>query len=103
MDSAMTDSAVLMCSSCAMVDSAGAMMVLTIIRLKPVAESTSVTAHLRREGQSLGFSASKFGEKATRNGSSLLRATGWGGNRGGAASMSARGICKVASGVKLLT
>ena len=41
----MTDSTLFMCSSCAMVESAGAMMVETMMRLKPVAERTSVTIH----------------------------------------------------------
>jgi hypothetical protein len=72
MDSAMTDSVALMCSSCAMVLSAGAMIVLTMMRLKPVADSTSVTAHLRLRVQSLGLSMSKWGSKATRKGSEVL-------------------------------
>jgi hypothetical protein len=59
-----------------MVESAGAMIVLTIMRLKPVAERTSVTAHLRERVQSLGLSISKFGSKATRKGSENLFGSG---------------------------
>ena len=66
MDSAMTDSVGLMCSSEAIVVSAGAMMVLTIMRLKLVAERTSVTAHLRLLGQFRGLSGSKVGVEVTR-------------------------------------
>lgn len=35
------------------------MVVKTIMRLKPVAERTSRTAHLRSIGKSFGFSSSK--------------------------------------------
>ncbi|KAJ5104464.1 hypothetical protein NUU61_001811 [Penicillium alfredii] len=41
-----------------MVDSAGAMIVETMMRLNPVADRTSVTAHLRLAVQSLEFSLS---------------------------------------------
>ena len=51
----MTDSAEFMCSSEAIVEIAGAMIVLTIMRLKPVAERTSVTVHFLEVGQSLGL------------------------------------------------
>ena len=47
-------------------------MVDTIMRLKPVAERTSVTAHLRLVGQSFGFSGSNGSVNVTRNGSSCL-------------------------------
>ncbi len=59
---------------CAMSGKAGAMMVDTMMRLKPVAESTSVTAHLRRIRQFLGFEVSFSPEKVTRKGSSSLLA-----------------------------
>lgn len=76
----MTHSMCDMCSSIAMVVSAGAMMVETMIRLKPVALRTSVTAHLVRVGQSLGFMGSGA-EKVTRNGSDPL--ADWLGGCGG--------------------
>lgn len=68
----MTDSAEFMSNSLAIVDKAGAIIVETMMRLKPVAERTSVTAHFRLVGQSLGFSASYSGLKTTRYGSSLF-------------------------------
>lgn len=55
MDNAMTDSALFMSSSRAIVLRAGAMIVDTIIRLKPVAERTSVTVHFLTVGQSFGL------------------------------------------------
>ncbi len=55
MESALTDSAELMCKSEAIVEIAGAMIVLTMMRLKPVAERTSVTVHFLEEDQSLGL------------------------------------------------
>jgi hypothetical protein len=55
MDNAITDSALLMSSSRAMVLRAGAMIVETMMRLKPVAERTSVTVHFFTVGQSLGL------------------------------------------------
>jgi hypothetical protein len=54
-DSAITDSALLMSSSRAIVLIAGAMIVETMMRLKPVAERTSVTVHFFVVGQSLGL------------------------------------------------
>jgi hypothetical protein len=72
MESAIADSADVMSNSLAIVDSAGAMIVDTIMRLKPVAERTSVTAHLLLFGQSFGFSASNGSANATRNGSFCL-------------------------------
>jgi hypothetical protein len=56
MDNDNADSVGLMFSSLLIVDSVGAMMVETKIRLRPVADRTSVTAHLRLVGQSFGFS-----------------------------------------------
>ena len=61
-----------MSKSLAMVDRAGAMMVETMIRLNPVAESTSVTAHFRPVDQSRGLSGSYGNAKATRYGSSCF-------------------------------
>ena len=59
-------------NSAAIVERAGAIMVDTMMRLKPVAERTSVTAHLRPVLQFFGFSASKGSAKVTKNGSSWL-------------------------------
>lgn len=55
MDKAIMDSAAFMLSSMAIVLIAGAMIVETMMRLKPVAESTSVTVHFLTLGQSLGL------------------------------------------------
>ena len=52
-ESAMTASTLVMCSSAEMVLRAGAMMVETMMRLKPVAERTSVTVHFFEVDQSL--------------------------------------------------
>lgn len=53
-----------------MVDRAGAIIVETMIRLKPVTDRTLVTTHFLRVAQSLGFTYSNPVEKLTRNGSS---------------------------------
>lgn len=55
-------------NSRAMVGRAGAMMVETMIRLKPVADSTSVTIHFLPARQSCGLEGS-LGRNATRYGS----------------------------------
>jgi len=67
---AMTDSMLLMCSSLPMVESAGAMMVETMMRLKPVADRTLVTAHFLVAGQFWGFSRSMGVANLTKKGSS---------------------------------
>ena len=59
------------CNSAATVESAGAMMVGTMILLKPVALRTLVTAHLTRFGQSLGLERSGV-VKVTRKGAASL-------------------------------
>lgn len=51
----MAASVELMSSSLAMVGRVGAMMVEIMMRLKPVADKTSVTIYLRPVGQSMGF------------------------------------------------
>lgn len=69
----------------------------TIIRLKPVADMTSVTDHFRDEGQCLGLSGSNCGSKATRKGSSGLEiGWGWGGGTGPSSSVS-RGMAVMIS------
>lgn len=68
-DMAITDSVLLMCSSWAIVERAGAMIVETMMRFRPVAERMLVTRHFLRVGQSLGFKASGE-ENVTRKGSS---------------------------------
>ncbi len=73
----MADSAGFISSSAAIVESAGATMVETMMRLKPVVARTSVTAHLRPVGQSLGLSVSYGSENATRNGSLSLLELLW--------------------------
>jgi hypothetical protein len=54
--------------------SAGAMIVDTMIRLKPVKERTEVTSHLRGTDQSLGLLGSRGVSKATRKCSRLAAA-----------------------------
>lgn len=52
---------------------AGAMIVETMIRLKPVADKTEVTIHFLASDQSLGFSESLGQLKVTKN-----RSADWG-------------------------
>lgn len=66
-ESAMFTSALLMLNCCMSEGRAGAIIVLTIIRLKPVADKTLVTTHLRDGAQSFGLSGSEASLKATRS------------------------------------
>lgn len=91
----MADSAEFISSSAAIVDSAGATMVETMMRLKPVVARTSVTAHLRPVGQSLGLSVSYGSAKTTRNRSLSLLALLW----IAASSTSVGGTGVMASGI----
>lgn len=60
-DSAITASTDFMWTSYEIVVKAGAMMALTMMRLKPIAERTSFMACLRPDGQSFGLIALKEG------------------------------------------
>lgn len=64
-NSAITASTEFMWTFSEIVVRAGAMMALTMMRLKPIAERTSSMACLRPDGQSFGLIEAKEGEKAT--------------------------------------
>ena len=73
------------------------MIVDTMMRLKPVADNTSVTVHFRRVGQFLGLRTSWWPEKATRKGSSSLSGIGTSGLGRMASYMSGMGVVVIAS------